>query len=164
MPTKRPEARREQVRDLRDQGLSFREIGRRLGISHEMARRDARDAGLTALTPVPSGLSARGEAFWAHAIAVFELDAHEQELLTQVCRLLDRADALRDAVEQDGVIVTTPRGDRRPNPAIAEERQVSLAIGRLLVLLEIPADDGAVSTPTRTRARRAAEARWQGGA
>ena len=132
MATVSPEARRRRVRELREQGMSFREIGRRLGISHELARQDARAAGLTALTAVPGGLGRRGLAFWDHAVAAFELDQHEQELLQQVCRLLDRADALREEVAEHGAVLVTARGDRRPHPAIAEERQVSLAIGRLL--------------------------------
>jgi hypothetical protein len=155
------EARRERVRALREQGLSYREIGRQLGISHEMARRDARDSGLTALTPVPDGLASRGQAFWDHATSAFELDRHEQELLTQVCRLLDRADALRVDIEQYGVVLVSSRGDRRPNPAVAEERQVSLAVGRLLGQLEIPAeDDSVLPTPAQARARKAARSRW----
>jgi len=156
------EARRERVKSLREQGLSFREIGRQLGISHEMARRDARDSGLTVLTRVPDGLGERGAAFWAHAVEVFEADRHEQELLVQVCRLLDRADELQSEITGHGVVLTTSRGDRRPNPAVAEERQLSLALGRLLAQLEIPAEDEslAIRSPASARASSAARSRW----
>jgi DNA-binding transcriptional MerR regulator len=166
MATMRPEARRQRVRELREQGMSFREIGRQLGISHELARRDARDAGLTALTPAPGGLGGRGQAFWDHAVATFELDQHEQELLQQVCRLLDRADALQAEVAAHGVVLVSARGDRRPHPAISEERQVSLAIGRLLGQLEIPSEDetSTMATPTQARARKAARSRWDAAA
>jgi hypothetical protein len=158
------ETRREQVKDLRQQGLSFREIGRQLGISHELARRDARAvAGLTGLTAVPSGLGLRGQAFWDYAAATFEFDRHEQELLTQVCRLLDRADALCADIADHGVVLVTSQGNRKPNPALAEERQVSLTLGRLLAQLELPADDGSAGmvSPTTARARRAAQTRWR---
>jgi DNA-binding transcriptional MerR regulator len=159
-----PDERREQVKTLRDQGFSFREIGRQLGISHEQARQDCQAAGLTVLTVRPTGLGKRGKAFWEHATSVLIWDQHETELLTQVCRLLDRADALQAAIAEHGVLVPASRGGLRPNPAIAEERQLSLALGRLLAQLEIPSTDShqdpSLSTPAQGRARRAAKARW----
>jgi hypothetical protein len=158
----RPEVRRQRVAELRRDGLSYRAIGRELGISHELARKDARAAGLTPLTSVPGGLAARGLSFWQHATTAFEMDRHEQELLMQVCRLLDRADALQAEVDALGPMVETSRGDRRPNPAIAEERQCSLALGRLLALLEIPAEDERSSPRSgwSRRAQGAAQVRW----
>lgn len=157
-----PEARRKRVMALRTDGMTYREIGRQLGISHEQARRDARDSGVTALTAVPK-LGGRGAAFWQHATDAFELDQHEQELLVQACRLLDRADQLQAEIADHGLMVTSARGDRRPNPAVAEERQVSLAIGRLLAQLEIPsADDDkpSIRTGWQARAGKAADKRW----
>src|SRR4051794_10802227 len=113
MAVLRTEERRRRVVELREQGITYREIGRLLGVSHEQARRDARDAGVAAVTPAaPDALGARGSAFWVHALDAFDLDRHEQELLVQVCRLLDRLDALRAAVEADGTVVTTARGVR----------------------------------------------------
>lgn len=83
------------------------------------------------MTVPPSELGSRGSAFWDHSVAAFERDRHEQELLTQVCRLLDRADALKAEVDEHGMMVES-RWGRRPNPAIAEERQCSLALGDLV--------------------------------
>lgn len=159
------EGLRDRVLSLRAEGCSYREIGRRAGISHEQARKLCRDAGLTALTVVPDGLARRGQAFWDHAVAEFELDQHEQELLVQVCRLLDRADQLKAEVDRFGLMLDSPSGLRRPNPAVAEERQVSLALGRLLGQLEVPAADEDETRPGirsgfSTRARRAARRRW----
>ncbi|MGH3774701.1 MAG: helix-turn-helix domain-containing protein [Pseudonocardiaceae bacterium] len=106
-------------------------------------------------------LDARGQAFWDHVTAEFELDAPEQELLRQVCRVMDRCDALRAEVVSHGATVTGPRGDRRPNPALAEERQQSLTLGRLLAQLQLPAEDGAtLASPTQVRARKASQQRW----
>ncbi|GAB2820608.1 hypothetical protein GCM10022221_18170 [Actinocorallia aurea] len=104
----------------------------------------------------------RGQAFWDHATGTFDLDRHELELLTQVCRMMDRADALQAEILETGPMVVTSRGDRRPNPAIGEERQISLAVGRLLSQLDIPAEDDSTSlaSPAKVRARRAAERRW----
>lgn len=162
MATRSREERRRRVVELREQGVSFREIGRTLGISHELARRDTREAGLTALTVAPNGFAARGGAFWAHATETFELDRHEQELLVQVCRLLDRADALQAVIVAEGPMVTTARGETRAHPAVVEERQVSLALGRLLAQLEIPAsgDEPGLRSPRSARAAKAARVRW----
>jgi hypothetical protein len=149
-------SRRVQAVDLRQQGMTYREIGRVLGISHEQARRYVRDAGVTGVTAVPDGLGARGSAFWSAAVEAYGFDRHELELLTQICRLLDRCDELRVIVARDGVMV-----DGRVHPAVAEERQVSLAAGRLLSQLAIPADDEPVGrSPASVRASRAARSRW----
>lgn len=165
MPSLTPEGRRKRVAELREQGVSFREIGRRLSISHELARKDARGAGLTALTPVPGGLGARGQAFWDHTVGAFELDQHEQEVLTQVCRLLDVCDLLQAKVDEDGVTTTSPSGVVKTHPALVELRQSSLAVSRMLSQLEVPSEDeqggaSGVATGWSQRASRAAHARW----
>jgi hypothetical protein len=148
--------RRRRVVELREQGITYREIGRVLGVSHEQARRDARAAGVTTVTAVPDGLGPRGHAFWSDALDAFELDRHEEELLTQVCRLLDRLDALRAAVDDDGVML-----DMRVHPAVSAERQLSVALGRLLAQLEIPSEaETSLRSPTSVRASRAARTRW----
>ena len=124
-----PQQRRRKALDLRAEGLSFRKIGQQLGVSHEHARRLTQ---VTSLTSVRS----RGEAFRDHVLDAFELDGPETELLEEVCRLLDRADELQAAIDADGVVVTSARGDRRVHPAVSKRRQVSLAIGRLLGQLD----------------------------
>src|SRR5262245_23003810 len=96
--------RRARAVELRQQGVMYREVGRVLGISHEQARRYARDAGVTAVTSVPDDIGPRGSAFWADAVAVCAFDRHELELLTQACRLLDRAAESRAIVARDGVM------------------------------------------------------------
>jgi hypothetical protein len=158
------EHRRQRVVELREQGMSFREIGRTLGVSHELARKDAQAAGLTTLTPVPAGLQTRGQAFWAHATSTFGFDQHEQEVLQQVCRLLDRADSLQAVILADGVMTEDRFGQAKPHPAVGEERQVSLALGRLLSQLEIPGEDeeATLPSPWTRRAQKAARTRWAG--
>jgi Phage terminase, small subunit len=162
------ENRLDRVAELRRRGLSYRAIGRELGISHEQARQDHLATGRVVLAPVPDvpvtpakTSSSRGQAFRTHVLDTFNLDQAELELLEQVCRLLDHADALQAAIEADGVMVTTSQGDRRPNPAIAVARSTSLAIGRLLGQLAIPSEHGeAVPTPAQVQARKAARSRW----
>jgi hypothetical protein len=146
--------RRQKVAELRAEGLSFRKIGQQLGISHEHARRMAQ---VTPLTSVRS----RGQVFADLVHDRYELDEPEEQILTQLSRLMDHADALQAAVEADGAVIVTVRGDRRPNPAIAEVRQVSATIGRLLAQLALPDSAGdLLASPTQQRARRAANTRW----
>lgn len=133
------ETRRRRVQALRAEGLSLRAIAARLGVSHELVRRDVRAVGLTVLTAVPDGLGPRGADFWRHTQEAYELDRDETELLVQACRLLDRADELRADVAEHGVMLTGPRGSRVANPALAAERAVSLAVGKLLNQLDLPA-------------------------
>jgi hypothetical protein len=153
--------RRAKVAELRRQGLSFREIGHQLEISHETARKDAARV-LTVVDTLPAQPRSRGQAFREHVLDVFELDRPEKELLEQACRLLDHADALQVSVEADGAVVITAHGDRRVHPAIAEQRAVSLAIGRLLGQLQLPGEDGGevLPTPAQAQARKAARTRW----
>jgi hypothetical protein len=84
------------------------------------------------------------------------VDRTELELLVEVCRLLDRSDELEMRIAADGIMV-----DGKPHPLMPEQRQVSLAIGRLVAQLGVPADDGGpLSSPRSARARRAAQTRW----
>jgi hypothetical protein len=113
------------------------------------------------LLTVP-GLGDRGNAFHAWAVSAFDFEVHEHELLLQVCRLLDRLDELEADIAERGPMVDTRFGERRPNPAVAEERQLSLALGRLLAQLDIPGPDGGepLMSPASARASKAARSRW----
>lgn len=108
-----------------------------------------------------SDLGARGRSFYLDVTTEFEMDRAERELLAQVCRLLDRLDELRAAIAADGLMVESSRG-ASVNPAVGEERQCSLALGRLLAQLQVPAagESTAIASPTTVRARTAARARW----
>jgi transposase len=155
-----PVERRQRVAELRKQGLSFRTIGQQLGVSYETIRRDAR-AGLSSVTPLPAQPRSRGEAFRAHVLEVFELDEADHQVLEQITRLLDRLGALRAAIEADGVMITTKRGELAEHPALAAERSTSLAAARLLGVLSLPNEDGeALPTPAQVQARKAARTRW----
>ncbi|MGH3490223.1 MAG: hypothetical protein ACRDP8_20235 [Actinopolymorphaceae bacterium] len=158
------ESRRRQVEALRAEGLSFREVGRRLGISHEQARRAVTVTALSQVRP-PLELDQRGAAFRSYVESTFDLDRSELELLTQVCRLLDMADRLQRQVDTDGVTVLNARSEQRAHPALVELRQVSLALGRLLAQLEIPGEDEQRTKPVirsgwSRRGENAARARW----
>lgn len=109
------------------------------------------------------GLRARGAAFWVSTCTDYELSAAELELLAEVCRQLDLIDALRDAVAQEGVTVLTTGGASRPHAALAELRQVQLALGRLVAQLALPnpeTGEAVVQKLTTARAKSAAGKRW----
>lgn len=109
----------------------------------------------------PPKLAARGRRFWRQVTADFDLSDAETGLLAECCRLLDEVEALRSAVEVDGVTVPGSKGQTRAHPALAELRQHRLALGRLLAQLALPDDEGeSLPTPTQAGARKAAEAGW----
>ena len=83
-------------------------------------------------------------------------------LLEECCRTLDDLDALRKAVDAEGVTVEGSARQPRAHPALVELRQQRVALGRLLSQLALPDDTGeALPSLTEARARRAAEARWR---
>ena len=101
--------------------------------------------------PAPASLGPRGTALWAKVVGPCTLDPHEAEMLEHGCRLADRLDALDAAVTNDGVMVEGARGSKRLHPAIAEHRQATLALARVMVALRLPAgyaDGGTSSTGT----------------
>ncbi|MGY1730143.1 P27 family phage terminase small subunit [Geodermatophilus sp. SYSU D01045] len=111
----------------------------------------------------PSGLSARGRAFWDQAVASYELSESELSLLTEVCRLLDECEELRQAVTRDGTTVAGSTGQTRVHPALGELRQHRLALGKLLAQLALPdEDDETLASPLQVRGRQGAAKRWAG--
>ena len=108
----------------------------------------------------PRGLGARGRAFWRQVVAGYELEGHHVEVLREVCRLLDRADALAAAVQRDGEVVPGSTGQPRLHPALAEQRQTAVAVARLLDALGLDVEEEKPESATSRKARRAAEARW----
>ena len=109
----------------------------------------------------PNGLGTRGRKFWKAVVAEFELTDVEDELLLEVVRTLDRLDELEDQVKSDGTMVAGSAGQQVLHPAIGEQRQQRITLGRLLGQLQLPDEDGeTLPTPRQVRARQAAESRW----
>jgi hypothetical protein len=92
--------------------------------------------------------------------AGYELERQHLEVLREVCRLLDRQNALEAAVRRDGEVVRGSTGQPRLHPALAESRQTALAVARLLDVLGLDADVEEPETATTRKARAAAQARW----
>jgi hypothetical protein len=123
------------------------------------------DVGLAALA---AELGERGAAFWRATVEGFELRADELQLLLEVCRSLDLADALQAEIPAGrGFVVGGSRGQPVISPVVSELRSVRLAIGAMLKQLRLP-DDETDGRPTLSQMRSAAgqkgaQSRWQGG-
>jgi len=119
-------------------------------------------SGKPAMAP-PTGLQARGLAFWHAVHATWILNADESELAVECCRLLDTVEALQLVLDRDGVLSSGSTGQTRVHPAVGELRASRLVLARLLgqVGLSDPTNT-AMPSATTARARRAARARWGG--
>jgi len=110
----------------------------------------------------PTGLGARGRAFWRSTVGAFTLERDELELLAETARTMDEIDKLAAVILRDGVTAVGSTGQPRAHPAVAEVRQHRIALGRLLSQLALPSIDG-VTIPTQAslRAAHASRARWR---
>jgi hypothetical protein len=96
----------------------------------------------------PAGTRDAGRRLWDWAVGEFVFDPHELALLTQAVRIVDRLDELAAVVARDGVMVPTVAGEK-PNPALVESRQQSIALARVLAALRMPSGDEDASRPQR---------------
>src|SRR5215211_5032764 len=70
----------------------------------------------------------------------FDLEPHEEVLLSQACATLDIVEGLERALERDGLLQRTPTGTRA-SAAVVELRQQRQLLGRLLASLRVPDTD-----------------------
>lgn len=92
---------------------------------------------------------------------MWELNRDEVELLAESCRCLDQLEALREAIDADGVTVPGSEGQPRVHPAISQMNATRGLLGKLLAQLGLPDPEGAaVPSASSVRARKAAESRW----
>lgn len=78
-----------------------------------------------------------GSQLWKSVTDVLVLDAHEQLLLTELCRTADQLDQLQAVVDRDGVLADSSQGVRA-HPALQELRQQRIAFARLVTALGLP--------------------------
>jgi hypothetical protein len=78
-----------------------------------------------------------GSQLWESVTDVLVLDAHEQLLLTELCRTADSLDELQKIVDRDGVLADSSQGVRA-HPALQELRQQRIAFARLVTALGLP--------------------------
>ena len=82
--------------------------------------------------PPPDHLSPTMQQFWSDETDCFELDDHHLKLLQAACEAWDRMTEARQEVAAGGLTYTDGKGQRRPNPAVAIERDARIAFARLL--------------------------------
>lgn len=97
---------------------------------------------------VPRGTGPGGRVLWSWAVGEFVFDPHELALLAQIVRIKDHLDALDEVVKRDGVMVETVAGEK-PNPALVEHRQQSIALARVQAALRLPSGDEDAARPQR---------------
>src|SRR5258708_6833379 len=83
----------------------------------------------------PAGLKAGGERLWRDVTGRYELQVHEELLLTEMCRTVDQLDELA-AVIAAGELGSGMYGS---GWAVAEARQQRIAFARLAAVLRLPA-------------------------
>ena len=75
-------------------------------------------------------------------ISSISADSGGRELLLLACQALDRAEALREQIDEEGEIVSDTRGNRRDHPGLKHELQnrsfIAKALARLGLNLETP--------------------------
>ena len=84
----------------------------------------------------PRGLKTPGRRLWRDVQGKYELEEHEAALLTEMCRVADRLDALARVIDAEGVIEAATG---RAHPALVESRQLGIAFARLSASLRLPA-------------------------
>jgi hypothetical protein len=107
-------------------------------------------------TPTPSGLAASGRRLWRDVIDSYDLDVHEQLLLTEACRVADRLDRLAVEAADNPVTSHNMKGDLIAHPAMVEARQQAIVLSRLVASLRLPSGetaDGLVRPQRRGAAR-----------
>jgi hypothetical protein len=88
--------------------------------------------------PPPSDLDKGGKALWRGVIHENELGAIEFPLLHQTCRVVDILDDLYREKATMGAIVSGSSGQPRVNPILAEIREQTAILDRLVTALAIP--------------------------
>ncbi len=103
----------------------------------------------------PEGLNTRGKALWERIHAELEIEAHEEALLLEVCRVLDRLEVLDAAIREEPPIV-----DGKVHPALTEARLQAVTLARLVASLRLP-DDYAADVLERGQRRGAARGTYK---
>ncbi len=88
----------------------------------------------------PPGTGKNGAVLWRDILASYDLEQHELQLLREAVRTVDLIDALTALVATEGVVVTSPQGDK-PHPGVVEGRQQRIVLARLLAALRLPAGE-----------------------
>lgn len=106
---------------------------------------------MTTTHRAPKGLERSGRRLWRSIVDDYDLETHEQLLLSEACRVADRLDRLAEESAISTLTVTNNKGDEVANPLLVEARQQAVVFARLLASLRLPTgeEDGALQRPQR---------------
>lgn len=90
---------------------------------------------MTASTP--DFKSERAQAFHAATLADYDLEIDHMELLTQICRTIDRIEELSTLLDEHGPTTLTAHGEIKASPLLTAERQASETLSKLLRVLDL---------------------------
>lgn len=111
-------------------------------------------------TRAPSGLGKAGRALWRDINAGFGLAPHESAILVQVCRCVDRMDAIEAELAGAALTVEGSTGQPKAHPLLAEWRMQARVLESLSRALSIPLPGENVGRRRSPSAREAAVQRW----
>lgn len=87
----------------------------------------------------PKGLGAAGRRLWRAAVAEYEFDAAEVELLRTACRTVDELARIETALSEAGSLtVKGSTGQPRAHPLLEEARRHRAVLARLVAALDLP--------------------------
>jgi hypothetical protein len=96
----------------------------------------------------PRPLDVHGMALWDRVMAAYRIeDEGGIELLAQACAALDRAEALAEAIAQDGAVIRSKSGGPKSHPACRDELACRAFVTRTLERLGLNVE--AVKSPGR---------------
>ena len=86
----------------------------------------------------PKGSGRSGRKLWLSIMNDLDLDTHEELLLLQAVRAVDRLDLMAAELESAPLTVTNSKGDEVAHPLLIESRQTALMLARLVASLRLP--------------------------
>jgi phage terminase small subunit len=99
--------------------------------------------GENAVLKPPTGLGAIARRWWSDVVELYEIDGDPgaTRLLTDACRVIDRLEGLRKAIDRDGIVTMSRLGERQVNPLIREERQQRAELRQILTRLGLESEE-----------------------
>lgn len=91
----------------------------------------------TAMVPAPPrALGEHGTSLWNRVMAEYDIaDVGGRELLALACQQLDRAEALREQIDQEGEVIKTRTGMLKDHPALRHELAARAFVAKTLLKL-----------------------------
>jgi phage terminase small subunit len=96
----------------------------------------------------PNGLKRRGSVLFKQITATYVVDGAETVLLHELCRTVDRIEAIEAKLARDGLTVTGNRGQiPRAHPLLVAQAEAQRTVSRLVAELALPAMPEQVERP-----------------